>query len=68
MENFIDYILTAFALIFVIEGMLYAVFPDAMKRGIAMLLSMPSSSVRRFGFGMVLCGFGMVALMRVIGL
>lgn len=68
MENFITYILTAFALIFVIEGMLYAVFPDTMKRGIAMLLSMPSSSVRRFGFFMALCGFVMVLLMQALGI
>lgn len=68
MESFFDYILTAFALIFVIEGMLYAVFPDAMRRVLAMALTMPSSSLRRFGFVMVLCGFGMMVLMQALGL
>lgn len=64
MENFFDYVLTAFALIFVIEGMLYAVFPDAMRRVFAMALAMPASSLRRFGVAMVLCGFAVVALMQ----
>lgn len=68
MESFFDYILTAFALIFVIEGLLYAVFPDAMRRVLAAALTIPSSSLRRFGIAMVFCGFAMVALIKALGL
>jgi uncharacterized protein YjeT (DUF2065 family) len=66
MENFLETILIAFALIFVIEGLLYALFPDAMKRVLAMALTLPPSSLRRFGFVMVLCGFCMVALFNAV--
>ena len=68
MESFFDYILTAFALIFVIEGMLYAVFPDAMRRILATALTMPAVSLRRFGIAMVLFGFAIVALMQALGI
>jgi len=67
MLGFIDYILTAFAMIFVIEGLLYALFPDAMRRVLAVALTMPSSSLRRFGGAMVLCGFALVFLMQALG-
>lgn len=67
MESFFGYILTAFALIFVIEGLLYALFPGAMQRVLVVALSLPSSSLRRFGVAMVLCGFGMVALLQALG-
>jgi hypothetical protein len=68
LENFFDHILIAFALIFVIEGLLYAVFPHTMRRVLAMELALPAASLRRLGIVMVLCGFGMVALMQVLGL
>lgn len=68
MESFIDIILIAFALIFVIEGMLYALFPDFMQRVLTFALTLPASSLRRFGFVMVLCGFGMVALIKALEL
>jgi len=68
LDNFFDYILTVIALIFVIEGLLYAIFPDAMRRVLAMALTIPSPSLRRFGILMVICGFGMVMLIQALGL
>tara|TARA_B100000780_G_scaffold278317_1_gene251440 strand:- start:915 stop:1121 length:207 start_codon:yes stop_codon:yes gene_type:complete len=68
MDVFIDYLLTAFAMIFVIEGLLYAVFPDAMRRMLALALTLPSSTLRRFGIGMVACGFALVALLQMLAL
>ena len=66
MDVFIDYLLKAFAMIFVIEGLLYAVFPDAMRRMLALALTLPSSTLRRFGIGMVACGFALVALSQML--
>lgn len=62
MENFGLYILTSTALVFVIEGLLWAVFPGAMKRLITMALTMPPETLRRYGMGMVLLGFTLVYL------
>ena len=68
MDLFFDYLLTAFAMIFVIEGLLYAVFPDAMRRMLALALTLPSSTLRRFGLVMVACGFALVALLQMLAL
>ena len=45
MEEFIS----ALGLAIVIEGILYALFPDAMKRMFIQLLEMPQSSMRLCG-------------------
>ena len=62
MTDFFAYITTAFALIFVIEGLLYVVFPDKMQRMMMTALAMPKSTLRNFGITMVLIGFALVYL------
>tara|TARA_B100002003_G_C13734822_1_gene366875 strand:- start:225 stop:431 length:207 start_codon:yes stop_codon:yes gene_type:complete len=65
MGDFGTYFLTALALVFVIEGMLYAVFPDVMKRMMLQALALPSLVLRRFGVFMVVCGFLTVYLIQI---
>ncbi|MEK9595893.1 MAG: DUF2065 domain-containing protein [Rhodospirillaceae bacterium] len=36
----------AFALVLVIEGVLYALFPQTMRRALAIVLTMPESNLR----------------------
>lgn len=67
MESFGSYIMTALALVFVIEGMLYAVFPDKMQRMMMMALTMPQNALRNFGITMVLIGFAIVYLIHLLG-
>ena len=55
----------AFALVLVIEGLLYALFPDAMKRMMVSVMSMPSSSVRSAGLLSAIIGVGIVWLIRL---
>jgi uncharacterized protein YjeT (DUF2065 family) len=55
---------TALALVLVIEGILYAVAPDSMKRVAAMALEMPSSSLRTAGLVAALVGVAIVWLIR----
>lgn len=62
MEDFGSYIITALALVFVIEGLLYAVFPDTMKRMMMTALTLPKKTLRNFGITMVLIGFALVYL------
>lgn len=54
--------MTAMALVFVIEGLLWALFPDKMKQMMAIALTMPSASLRKFGATMVVIGFLFVLL------
>ena len=60
MDSFTTYILSAIALVFVIEGLLYAFFTDGIKRMIAMALSLPTEKLRNFGLTMA--GIGLFFL------
>ena len=52
--------LAALALVFVLEGALYALFPDGMKRIMAQTLTLPSSTLR--GAGLTAACVGVVTL------
>ena len=66
MTDFTDYILTALALVFVIEGLMYALFPDAVRRMMAMALMMEVPKLRRFGIGAVALGLGLIWLLKTL--
>lgn len=53
-------ILTALALILVIEGALYALFPDRMKRMMTEVLRLPDETLRNFGLIAAAIGVGMI--------
>lgn len=57
-------LLVAFGLVFVIEGALYALFPDQMRRFLAMSLSLPSDQMRTAGLVALFIGFLIVWLVR----
>lgn len=57
-------LLTALALVLVIEGLLYAAFPDAARRALAVLLSQPASTVRVAGLAAAVVGVALVSLIR----
>ena len=52
--------LAALALVFVLEGALYALFPDGMKRMMTQTLTLPSSTLR--GAGLTAACVGVAAL------
>ncbi len=56
--------LTAVALILVIEGAVYALFPDAMKRMMEQVLTLPASSLRSAGLAAAVLGIFLVWLIR----
>lgn len=66
MDGFTLYILTAFALIFVLEGLVYALFPDAVKRMMAIAINLPSEKLRFYGGVMALIGFTIVILLQYL--
>ena len=56
--------LTAFALVLVIEGILYALFPNTMRRLIAEALALPERQMRAAGLVAAVAGVGLVWLLR----
>lgn len=62
MESFGSYIITAFALVFVIEGLIYALFTDAVRNMMAMAVKLPKETLRNFGFAMASIGILLVWL------
>jgi uncharacterized protein YjeT (DUF2065 family) len=59
-----DDLATALALILVIEGAVYALFPDAMKRMLARVMAMPAGSLRAAGLASAVAGVAIVWLLR----
>ena len=51
-------LLVALALMLAIEGAAYALFPDGMRRALAILLEQPADRVRLIG--VVACGLGVL--------
>jgi hypothetical protein len=47
-------------MVMVVEGLPYFAFPEKMKMLIQKVLEMPDSTVRKFGFVLMLMGIGLV--------
>ena len=56
--------LTALGLAFVIEGVLYALFPGPMRRIVERLTAEPERTLRLAGLGAAAAGVGLVWLVR----
>ncbi|MBL8712519.1 MAG: DUF2065 domain-containing protein [Alphaproteobacteria bacterium] len=54
----------ALGLMLVIEGAMYALFPDAMKRMTAQIALLPPQQLRTAGLLLALLGFATVAVLR----
>jgi uncharacterized protein len=59
-----DELLIALALVLVIEGTLYALFPDAMKRMMVSVAEQPGAALRSAGLAAATIGVGIVWLLR----
>jgi uncharacterized protein len=56
--------LAALGLVFVIEGLVFAAFPEAAKRAMSSVLETPDLSLRLIGIGSAVVGLIMVWLVR----
>ena len=56
--------LAALGLVFVIEGLIFAAFPEAAKRAMASVLQTQDMSLRLIGIGSALVGLALVWLVR----
>lgn len=66
MQDFGAHLLTAFALIFVIEGLLYAIFPSHIQNMMKMASDMDAEKFRYFGASMIAFGVLLVWLFQKI--
>jgi uncharacterized protein YjeT (DUF2065 family) len=57
-------LLTALALVLVIEGVLYAAFPSAMRRALEAAMATPDSTLRAAGLIAATIGVAVVWLIR----
>ncbi len=57
-------LLTALALALAIEGAIYALFPEAMKRFMVQVLDQPTAALRIAGIAAAVLGVGFVWLIR----
>lgn len=64
MSNAPQFFLCALGLCFVLEGALWALFPDGMRRVLRELLKKPPEALRRYGLAGVALGLLLVALFR----
>jgi uncharacterized protein len=56
--------LAALGLVFVIEGLVFAAFPEAAKRAMSSVLETPDLSLRLIGIGSAVVGLFVVWLVR----
>lgn len=66
MNDFTIYVLTALALVFVIEGLIYALFPKAVQRMMAFAVQSAPAKLRNFGLIMAALGAFFVWLLTKI--
>lgn len=57
-------LLTALALLLVIEGLLYAAFPDGMRRVLEQMMTVPAHMLRSGGLVAAVVGIGCLWLLR----
>lgn len=56
--------LVAFSMVLIVEGLLYALFPDLVRKFMAQALSIPPETMRLAGVGAVLTGFTVLVALR----
>jgi len=57
-------LLTALGLAAVVEGLLYAAFPDAMKRAMAEFMALPEETRRKMGLSIAMFGLFVIWIVR----
>jgi len=61
----LTFALIGFCLILIVEGLVYALFPDRMKALLTRMVDIPVSSMRSGGLIAAVAGFGLLWLLRL---
>ena len=59
-------ICVGFGLVLAIEGALYGLFPESMRKAVVVVLAMPAERLRFLGLAMATVGVGLIWLVRRI--
>jgi uncharacterized protein YjeT (DUF2065 family) len=63
-----SFLLIGFALVLLVEGLIYAVAPNLMKRLLSQMNSVPEATLRSGGVVAAVAGFGLLVLLKVVQL
>ncbi len=55
-----EFFLCVLGMVMIVEGVPYFAFPEKMKLWVHKVLEMPESTLRKFGFVLMLLGLGMI--------
>lgn len=61
----LTFALIGFALILIVEGLVYALFPERMKALLNRMVTVPVSALRSGGLIAAVAGFGLIWLLRL---
>lgn len=61
----LTFALIGFALILIVEGLIYAIFPDKMKALLSRMVEVPVTALRSGGLIAAVGGFGLIWLLRL---
>lgn len=64
--DFLSWCLVGLGLVLVVEGLVYAIFPDGMKRVLAMAQEMPAPTLRLSGLVAAIAGLGLLWLVLAL--
>ena len=59
-RDIMNFFLCVLGMVMVVEGLPYFAFPEKMKFWVQKVLEMPDSTLRKFGFVLMLTGLGLV--------
>lgn len=61
----LSFALIGFALILIVEGLIYAIFPDRMKALLNRMISVPESALRSGGLIAAVGGFALIWALKI---
>lgn len=62
----LSFALIGFGLVLVVEGLIYALFPEGMKKILTRMLDIPASALRTGGLVAMVVGFGLLWAMKAL--
>lgn len=65
--NWLEIAILALGLVLAVEGLVYAAFPNAVKRFMAVALDLPAETLRTGGLVAVVAGLALIALAGALG-
>jgi uncharacterized protein YjeT (DUF2065 family) len=59
-----EFFLSVIGMVMIVEGLPYFAFPEQMKSCVQKILEMPDSSLRKFGFALMMTGLFIIYIVK----